>query len=436
MRTGDSVDACRRSNPRLFAAVFFLSPLIASIAPRATPATMALMAVALILAALRRGLSWRELIKPTAALFGCLAFSLYVLVNASWAWNPSAGFAKAFLLLGMILLVFAATTAASRLDERRLHLAARVFVLGAALGALYVLVELLTDHAITRFVMDVLPAIRPTKRIRVVHGEVTYLGLNTLNQNVTLLMLHLWPSILMLVALARAQRRALLITLFVVISAVAILLSQHASSQVALFGSAFAFLVAWWWRRLAISALVAIWCLAFAAALPLSFAAYDAGLHLSESLPLSFKARIIIWEYTAERTLEHPWLGVGVRSTREEDNAHISQTPSHDQSKGFVARRWRYTGHHGHSLFMQTWYELGAVGAVLLAVAGALVVLRTTALPKEAQPFAAATFASFAIIAAFSWGIWQTWWMCAAALAAIYLCLGAGLNAAAPQRPD
>jgi fatty acid desaturase len=63
---------------------------------------------------------------------------------------------------------------------------------------------------------------------------------------------------------------------------------------------------------------------------------------------------------------------------------------------------------------------------VLLAVAGALVVLRSRMLPKEAQPFAAATFTSFAIIAALAWGMWQTWWMCAAPLAAIYVCFAAG----------
>ena len=31
-------------------------------------------------------------------------------------------------------------------------------------------------------------------------------------------------------------------------------------------------------------------------------------------------------------------------------------------------------GHHAHNIFLQTWYELGAVGALLLAVAGAAVV--------------------------------------------------------------
>jgi MFS family permease len=434
MAIDTTVETDGRATTRVFAAVFFLSPLIASIAPRVTPATMTLVAVALILAALRRGMSWKELIVPSAALLACLVFSLYVLTNASWARNPGAGYIKAFVLLGVVLLVFASATAARKLDEHQIRLAAAAFVAGAALGALYLLIEVTTDGAIFRFAMNTFQ-IRPddTKRVVIVHDQVIGLALGALNQNVTLIMLHFWPGILMLMALARAQRRALLITLFVTISAAAILLSEHDSSQFALLGSALTLLIAWRWQRLAISNLAVVWCLAFAAVLPLSFAAYKADLHLSESLPLSYKARINIWEYTAERTLEHPWLGVGVRSTREKDNAHVAQKHPQDQPKGFV-KRWRYTGHHGHSLFMQTWYELGAVGAVLLAIAGALVVLRTSTLPREAQPFAAATFASYAIIAAFAWGIWQTWWMCAAALAAIYLCLGASAASAATLR--
>ncbi len=46
--------------------------------------------------------------------------------------------------------------------------------------------------------------------------------------------------------------------------------------------------------------------------LPLDFAAYKADLHMARWLPDSARARIILWEYTAERTLEHPWLGIGV----------------------------------------------------------------------------------------------------------------------------
>ena len=74
-------------------------------------------------------------------------------------------------------------------------------------------------------------------------------------------------------------------------------------------------------------------------------------------------------------------------------------------------------------MFLQTWYELGLIGAVLLALAGAALALRMLRLPKDTQPFAAASFAAFFGIAAFAWSIWQTWFMCAIGLLILYVCL-------------
>ena len=76
--------------------------------------------------------------------------ALYVSINAIWAADQGAGFAKTALLWGSILAIIAATTAVAALDERQLRLAALGFAAGAALGAVYLLIEILTEAAITR----------------------------------------------------------------------------------------------------------------------------------------------------------------------------------------------------------------------------------------------------------------------------------------------
>ncbi|MGZ8417814.1 MAG: O-antigen ligase family protein, partial [Methyloceanibacter sp.] len=116
--------------------------------------------------------------------------------------------------------------------------------------------------------------------------------------------------------------------------------------------------------------------------------------------------------------LEHPWLGIGVDSTHALKKSGAAERP-----KGFIFPR--SSGEHAHNLFLQTWYELGLVGAVLLALAGAGVALRMLRLPKEMQPFAAASFAAFFGIGAFAWSMWQTWFMCAIGLLILYLCVAA-----------
>ena len=124
---------------------------------------------------------------------------------------------------------------------------------------------------------------------------------------------------------------------------------------------------------------------------------------------------MIIWEYTTERVLEHPWLGIGAASTP----ALREPVELAEQPQGYVYPR--NTGQHAHDLFLQTWYELGAVGAILIALAGAVVILRVSLLPPETQAFATAHFAVFMSIAAFAWGMWQTWLIFAVGLSVVYL---------------
>ena len=331
---------------------------------------------------------------------------------------------KAAVLLGAILIGFAGTPIFPNLSESQINRTALAFIIGAAIGALYLWLELVTEGALYRAIVNTLdlPLVE-AKRIDIVAGEVTRINLSEFNQNATMLMFHLWPGLLVLSALKGIRRRPLIIALFFLALAVPILISKHDSSLIALLGSILVLLLARQWPRLTTRALAAIWCLGFALVLPLNFLAYNAELHLAEPLPDSYKARVIIWEYTSERVLERPWLGIGVDSTRvmKPDPPHKTAPSLEEKPEGFVFKRT--TAHHAHNIFLQSWYELGALGAILLAAAGALIVLRIDLLPVQAQPFAAASFAAFAIIAAFSWGMWQTWFICAIALLPLYVAI-------------
>jgi hypothetical protein len=217
-------------------------------------------------------------------------------------------------------------------------------------------------------------------------------------------------------------RRTTAMVLFFGTLAAAVLFSEHDSSQVALLGSSLIVLLAWRWRQPVVRALAVLWCAAFIFVIPASFLTYQSGLHFANWLPESARARIILWEYTAQQALRHPLLGVGIKSTpilTDQKKAHATL----EQPKRFVYPRTG--GHHGHDIFLQTWFELGAVGALLLALAGALVLMLVPLLPSTAQPFAAGTFAAFALVGAFAWGMWQTWFLCVVGLLPLYLCVAA-----------
>jgi hypothetical protein len=58
---------------------------------------------------------------------------------------------------------------------------------------------------------------------------------------------------------------------------------------------------------------------------------------------------------------------------------------------------------------------------------GAAVALRILLLPEAAQAYGAASFTMVAVIAAFAWGMWQVWLICAVGLLRLYLLMSAAL---------
>ena len=403
--------------------LFFLTPFFTAVAPRLAPFMLPLLAAALIGMALRRGMDWRELIEPSHALIALVAFALYALLSAIWAANPGGAAVKSLLFLVATLVVFASTTAFAKLEAHEAERAARWFLAGSLCGAVFVLIELLTQGALTRFAMNWVPAFRPdrAKHVAISQGLVKRINVSEFNQHVAMLAFQLWAGLLALTAIESGRRRVILILLYAGTLAVPIAISEHESSQVAIVAGLAVLLLAWRWPRQIIAGVAVCWVLGFVLVLPLDFLALNtAELHQAKWLPKSARARVIIWEYTAEQVLERPLTGIGADSTAKVKERRL--TPE-EQPEGFVFRRT--TGQHAHNIFLQTWYELGLVGAVLLAGAGAAVASRISRLPRLAQPFGAAAFMTFATIAAFAWGIWQVWLICAVALLPLYLVLAA-----------
>lgn len=408
--------------------LFFVTPLLTAIAPRLAPLLLLILALVLIVAGLRRGVPWRNFLQPNAAMIALAALASYAALSAIWAAEPGEALSKGALLLAVTFVVFAAATAITSLDAEQIRRAALCFVAGSLCGALFVTIELLTDGALTRAAMNAFPALQPdtVKRVKIVDGRVTQMNSSEFNQNVTMLAFQLWPGLLALATLQGPWPR-LFGALFFLGLAVPIGLSEHDSSQIALMVSLLIVVAAWVNARAVIRGLVLAWCLGFVLVLPLGFLAYNAELHLADWLPSSARARIIIWDYTAERVLEHPFLGIGADST---PGAKAEAATPPEQPRGFVQKR--STGHHAHNLFLQSWYELGLLGALLAAIAGAAVVLRLSLLPGQAQPYGAAAFTLFAVIAAFAWGMWQAWLICAVGLLALYLLLAAAAYRTGP----
>jgi O-antigen ligase len=149
--------------------------------------------------------------------------------------------------------------------------------------------------------------------------------------------------------------------------------------------------------------IIAGWIAAVVLVRPLVLFAYDMDLEKVGWLQDSARARITLWAYTVRQMPKAPILGVGAQTTRADSEAGRNA----DTLPGHTFPQW--TGRHGHNIYVQTWYELGLVGAGLLLAMGLLIQSWMWQLTRPGQDFAAAAFVAVSVMCASSFGMWQGW---------------------------
>lgn len=413
-----------RREPAIIRTLFFLGPLAALLVPKTTVVVLIVLFLVCASLALARGVHPKALfrIDVTLALFGVTA--AYLFLNATWSADPERAFITAAWFVLIVLMTYGAARALARWPERSLRMAATAFLAGIGVGAACILFEAATDRVATLTLYHLLPVTQPDslKGFGVRDGEIVRIAPSELNAMVAVMLLALWPALLCMVTRLGCRKGYLAAGALLAAAAAAIFLSNHDSSKVGLVASLVVFACAISWPNVTRYALWLVWCLAFALVVPLAAAAYKADLHQSDRLPPSAQARVTLWAYTAEQIPKAPFLGIGASSTRKIDQSPDNrkmQWKKRLRTEGFG---WR-AGAHAHNAFLQTWYELGAVGVILFVVTGSAVLLSLGRLPPKTQRFALAQVAAFFAIIAFAWGMWQGWLMALTGLAVLYLML-------------
>jgi hypothetical protein len=175
----------------------------------------------------------------------------------------------------------------------------------------------------------------------------------------------------------------------------------HMAGNAVAFGvGVVAFVLAWNAPRLAVS-LLGLGLAAWVVAAPFVLGWLATQETWAQSLPLSWQMRLDIWGYVAPRIAEAPWIGHGIDASRtitavgQMGDLTFPQVPLHP-----------------HSAPLQVWYELGAVGAGLLAAllaAGGLMAGQALATQAGAAAAACGAVAALAVLWSISYGAWQEW---------------------------
>ncbi len=348
--------------------------------------------------------------KKNFLLVAALAFVGYILLSALWSAYPLTALQKGLWLTLVIFSVSMTPLLLAQMSPLQLYRCARGILIGLLIGAIFLIEEYATGFAILSFgarqFPDLVQTIGPEKQV----------PLYFLNNNVTVLVLLIWPALL--ITLPRNNKKIKSLGLALVLGGMLFILykTQSATAQLAFLLAAITWLAARFMPNHIHLIARSLWTLAVIGVIPVIMAVHYVGLQKLTSLPYSFRDRLHIWNYTARLVPESPVLGIGIRSNR------ANQIEKHRQiSHAYPGKLFDHKGWHSHNMFLQTWYELGAIGSGFILLIGLLMLKGIERIEEYKRPFAYAAMTSFSIIAAFGYGMWQSWLLATYGWTAIFL---------------
>jgi hypothetical protein len=351
-----------------------LVPPIAWLAPLGFAPLLALMGL-LCLPAIRLADEDRPVI---IVLLGAL---IWAAATTTWSpFHPRRPEQGSILQLAMGLPLYWSALCGARAADRRLNaLAVRVLSLGLTLFGLVLLVEIVADAGIYRWLYQ-----RYYGPIRTDVAE------NTLGHASSVLAV-LWPA-----AVAGSMRRRWEVALLVIVVGATVAAGNFFRADaplVALPVCSAAMLIVWLWPRIGPkifgSVIAAVWLV-----MPfLVWGVRETGRYglFEQEVPPSWAARMSYWSHAVDRILLRPLEGWGLDASRT-------------MAPDIVL--------HPHNTALQVWLELGLPGAVGAATFWGLSTFRLSRRQPDLEMAAVAgSVAAYLLLSWLTYGQWQQWWV-------------------------
>ena len=430
--------------------------VLAAILGVMTPRVMATLLPVVMLMAIARMLAFpgpqMTVVQPQAWLSGRDAkgqrayalfaiFAAWALISAFWSSAPGHSIGKS-IYLGMLLVGLLGLSAWQACEPpENLDRAGIGLLLAVCINGVIMAIDVKTNQGLVRWFLTTFPMLRgeSTKHIVVYDGIVAAQSEAEINRRTAVMTLLLWPAALVAVNFWTTRLRAaasspwrtafipLAVTAFAAAGA-AIAMGGHQSSQTALAAGIVMFLAARLSQRLAIMGAAAVWAVLVVLIVPIVMGAHAKGLQEAPWLFHSARHRVVIWNHTVQRIGLKPWIGIGADATPAAKVFADEQTV---KDAGFPVS----TGRHAHNAYLQIWYELGGIGAVLFLFAGLALLPVIAGLPSQTVPWVLAQAATSAIMAASSFSIWQVWFMASIGAGAAALIVAVAMTKSVSAAP-
>lgn len=367
---------------------------------------------------------------PSACFLGLLLAGFYLLFNAAWSIDTLAAYGAAGICFLFIGSVHVTLQSLDRTETAALQAMANGLVLGMIIGGALIFFEVVSHQWLHRTLMNQVGWFRPHPRHMATQDDlVVYLQPYLLNRSIAVLTLLFWPCVFCIALLVQkpAARAWWLAALLPMVAA--IFLSKHATSKISFVGAAVAFAAVGWSPRMAKRVIVWSWVATILLVVPLAALAYRGGLYLSGWLPHSAQHRIVIWGTTTQQIVKTPLRGAGIYAARAQNELasfDVRYAPGSDILMS--------TGWHSHNVYLQTWYEGGAIGALVLLGVGLMILRSLSVAAANAQRFYYASFVACALMGGSSFSLWQPWFLASFGFLAIFASV-AGILANRGYRP-
>lgn len=345
---------------------------------------------------------------PRASL-GALPWLLLFIVSwgalsSVWADVPAQSLATAGKMLAVAVVALLLIKAAGRVDGAGRRTIGTAFLIGLGAGLILLLVELVSEG----FVFSHLLGHQAEYFTRLSDFGRMVLVDRHYARATAVVTLLLWPACLLV-----WRRFGLFWAVAGIVGSVALIFqfSMMANVLALVFGAlvfAMAKLVPRAMRS-GLMVLVVVLAIATPGLSVLAPVAAD-GLGAAGVTIGSVNHRLSIWQFGADRLLDRPVIGWGLRSSRhlEGGSQYVDIVVRSDGRTVPVQRM----GLHPHNGLLQIWLELGLPG-IVAATALLLMLVRSIGI-RVADPGARAacyaTFGTGLVLVEVSYGIWQGWW--------------------------
>jgi len=358
--------------------------------------------------------------RPSTVSFALMLAGAYLACNMSWSLSPDSAHLAVAMFILFVLAAHLTTSTLAHNDADVLRAMAIGLYAGMVIGGLVLFIETVSQQWIRRTLMSFLPALRPNPRDMIVDADwVVFLETYLINRNIAGVTMLFWPTSFLVSLLATSGRRQHWWLVGLVPAAAAILASNHATSKIAFVGAAITFAAFQVWPTQTRRVIAWGWVGAIFLVVPLATLAYHSQLYAWTRIPYSARHRIVIWGYTSKQIAKAPILGSGVDTARAMNELEGDGAPLAPGSPFPLT-----TNLHSHNIYLQAWYDAGAIGAALLLLIGLLIVRELAKAPQRAQPHLYATFATCALLGGTSFSLWQPWFMASFGLVAVFAVLG------------